>query len=214
MEVEGIHRHGTDSSTPTQTPIFLRCPLIGPSYTAFSTTKKSYYTPIDHGPSRSRIFLSQSPTVPDRRFQKGKFTFRKISFGRRHLQIPVTSTCLRLTCYHALVRHAYRPGQSELGMGRLADWTRKACSSPSAFPAGDLSRHYSCTTALTSKSRPARAKQLFASRLSLVMGTKAIMSQLIFDSRRLCMLATLTLCHHCREPSSCCEAIFIHRWTR
>ena len=168
---------------------------------------------MDHGPSRSRIFLSHSPTVPDRRFQKGKFTFRKISFGRRHLQIPVTSTCLRLTCYHALVRHAYRPGQSELGMGRLADWTRKACSSPSAFPAADLSRHYSCTTALTSKSRPARAKQLFASRLSHVMGTKAT-SQLILIFVDCMQLGTVTLCHHYQNPSFCCEAIFIKRWTR
>ena len=147
------HRLKPGNRTQTPTPISLskdhphRAELHGratvvlflTTTTDKSITKKSYSATIDH-PAIESSSIKALPCLPhtssDGRFQ------RENSLSKNSLRFAGTciyklqSTCLRLTCYHALVRHAYRPGQSELGM---ADCSKKACSSPSAFPAEDQS---------------------------------------------------------------------------
>jgi hypothetical protein len=119
------HRHRHPSLSPRST-------LIGPSYTAElrpSIIRRS-------NPPQSKPYHAYLPTSSDGRFQRENSLLRKSLRFAGTCIYKLQSTCLRLTCYHALVRHAYRPGQSELGMGRL---DKKACSSPSAFPAEDQS---------------------------------------------------------------------------
>lgn len=119
-------------------------------------------SPIDHPATKLLPVVS-----------RGKFTFshKIFSVAGRHLHIQVTqSTCLPLTCYHALVRHACRPGRTRW---EWADWSRKACSSPSAFPCRRsvvlFFLHHSVRRATRSLDRHVQGK-LFACRVDLVMG--------------------------------------------
>lgn len=155
------HRLKPGNRTQTPTPISLskdhphRAELHGratvvlflTTTTDKSITKKSYSATIDH-PAIESSSIKALPCLPhtssDGRFQ------RENSLSKNSLRFAGTciyklqSTCLRLTCYHALVRHAYRPGQSELGM---ADWTKRLAQAlPPSLPKISLPavHHYSC----------------------------------------------------------------------
>lgn len=146
------HRLKPGNRTQTPTPISLskdhphRAELHGratvvlflTTTTDKSITKKSYSATIDH-PAIESSSIKALPCLQyliRRPVSKGKFTFKKFSSFRRHLHIQVTKHMPQIDMLP-------RPGAARLpawaervGNGRL---DKKACSSPSAFPAEDQS---------------------------------------------------------------------------
>jgi len=176
-----------------------------------------YLSPIDH-PAINQIFLKSSPALLDRQFQKekGKFTTRK-SFQTQAPAYTVTkSTCLPLTCYHALVRHAYRPGRER--DGQIGDWRveeeRLAQALPTTLPQISLANMASLFVhSSNANSSLDRHVQGGIPRWSChsrpFMGTKETPPMELMVIERIQALL-VTLCHHCQTPSSCCDAIFGH----